>query len=130
MANFPTYTDTISMTRPPKMGDIRKRTDYNNWIDVVEIFDGTNWQQIQDDVSKTTNGNFTITGIPAPAGSYAAVSTAATTIKNDVVAMIEKNIRVAEIYDTTTQKLKRAELQFREGPGSIWEPIQRVKIYE
>jgi hypothetical protein len=77
MANFPTYTDTISMTRPPKMGDIRKRTDYNNWIDVVEIFDGTNWQQIQDDVSKTTNGNFTITGIPAPAGSYAAVSTAA-----------------------------------------------------
>jgi hypothetical protein len=130
--NFPTYTDAVAANRPPIMGDIRKRTDYNTWTDIVEIFNGTDWQdmKVQESVTKTTNGNFSITSIPAPAGNYAAVSTAATTIKNDVVTMIEKNIRVAEVYDTKTQKLKRAELQFREGPGSVWEPIQRVKLYE
>ena len=130
MANFPTYTDIDATMRPPKMGDIRKRTDYNTWTDIVEIFDGTNWKEITDNVTKNPSGGYSITSIPAPAGNYAAVSTAATTIKNDVVTMIEKNIRVAEVYDTKTQKLKRAELQFREGPGSVWEPIQRVKLYE
>jgi hypothetical protein len=128
--NFPTYTDAVAANRPPIMGDIRKRTDYNTWTDIVEIFDGNNWKEITDNVTKNPSGTYTITSIPAPTGNYAAVSTAATTIKNDVVTMIEKNIRVAEVYDTKTQKLKRAELQFREGPGSVWEPIQRVKIYE
>jgi len=128
--NFPTYTDAVAANRPPIMGDIRKRTDYNTWTDIVEIFDGTNWKEITDNVTKNPSGTYSITSIPAPAGNYAAVSTAATTIKNDVVTMIEKNIRVAEVYDTKTQKLKRAELQFREGPGSVWEPIQRVKLYE
>lgn len=128
--NFPTYTDAVAANRPPIMGDIRKRTDYNTWTDIVEIFDGTIWQEITDNVTKNPSGTYSITSIPAPSGNYAAVSTAATTIKNDVVTMIEKNIRVAEVYDTKTQKLKRAELQFREGPGSVWEPIQRVKLYE
>ena len=128
ITKFPTYVDPITSGRQPTVGDIRCHTDYKTWEDVYEIFDGVDWQRMNG--MGNTVASKSLTAIPSPAGNFTAVSNAATTIKNDVVTMIEKNIRVAEVYDSTTQKLKRAELQFREGPGSIWEPIQRVKLYE
>lgn len=121
----PTYVDSITSGRPPTIGDIRCHTDYKTWEDIYEIFD---WQRMNG--MGTAVASSSLTSVPSPAGNFTAVSNAATAIKNDVVTMIEKNIRVAEVYDTTTLKLKRAELQFREGPGSVWEPIQRVKLYE
>ena len=128
ITKHPTYVDSITSGRPPTIGDIRCHTDYKTWEDIYEIFDGVDWQRMNEMGNAVASSS--LTSIPSPAGNFTAVSNAATAIKNDVVAMIENNIRVAEFYDTTTQKLKRAELQFREGPGSIWEPIQRVKIYE
>lgn len=106
-----------------------------------EVWDGKQWNEIEDPslftalpIHKsgpitsppTINAIAPITGT----GSFTAVSNAATQIKNDVVTMLEHNLRVAEVYDTVTLKLKRAELQYRDGPGSEWTPIQRTKLYE
>ena len=127
--NLPKVTyDSVLGNRAPVVGDVARQFNPVTYEDEYAIYDGTTWKKMNAMGVAVTAGS--ITGVPSPAGNYHAVSGAATTIKNDVVTMIEKNIRVAEIYDSVSQKLKRAELQFREGPGSSWEPIQRVKLYE
>lgn len=135
--NKPSSYYEIGITqRPPTLGDVAQHYDLLTDTYRYAIFDGTRWQEMNDmgtTVAKTLTSTST-TGITATQAlanqAYVDVSTAAGVIKHDVVTMIEKNIRVAEIYDTNTLKLKRTELQFREGPGSQWEPIQRVKLYE
>lgn len=119
----PRVTYDIASGRSPVTGDIAMQYNAQRDIDEYAIYDGTAWRIMQ-------YSNTTITNIPSPNGNYTAVSNAAGHIKHDVVTMLENNLRVAEIYDSMTLKLKRTELQYRDGPGSMWTPIQRTKLYE
>lgn len=118
-----TYDPLIS-NRPPIAGDVQHQYDIVTDRTRIAIFDGQRWNEVSPPPTITAVAPITGTG------SFTAVSNAATQIKNDVVTMLEHNLRVAEVYDTTTLKLKRAELQYRDGPGSEWTQIQRVKLYE
>ncbi len=117
--------DPLTTTRSPVVGDIQQQYDIVTDTYRTAIFDGQRWNEMKP-ANATTITSIQNNGV----SSFAAVSNAAGQIKSDVVTMLEHNLRVAEVYDTTTLKLKRAELQYRDGPGSEWTQIQRVKLYE
>jgi hypothetical protein len=47
--------------------------------------------------------------------------------KEDFFAFMKENLRVAEYVDETG-KVEYVELQFRTGPGYVWEEVRRVKL--
>ena len=122
--------DPLISNRPPVAGDIQRQYDIVTDSHRTAIFDGHRWNELKAPPTITSHNQLYDVAPITGNGSFAAVSNAAGQIKNDVVTMLEHNLRVAEVYDTTTLKLKRAELQYRDGPGSEWTPIQRTKLYE
>lgn len=47
--------------------------------------------------------------------------------KEDFFAFMKENLRVAEYVDENG-KTEYVQLQFRNGPGYVWEEVRRVKL--
>jgi hypothetical protein len=47
--------------------------------------------------------------------------------KEDLFAFMKENFRVAEYVDENG-KIEYVQLQFRNGPGYVWEEVRRVKL--
>lgn len=47
--------------------------------------------------------------------------------KEDFFAFMKENLRVAEYVDESG-KIEYVQLQFRNGPGYVWEEVRRVKL--
>jgi hypothetical protein len=47
--------------------------------------------------------------------------------KEDFFAFMKENLRVAEYVDENS-KVEYVQLQFRTGPGYVWEEVRRVKV--
>ena len=112
----------MTSNRPPITGDTAVRYDIANDRYETAIWDGKQWNIMAAPTTALNMSAATITS-----GSYSTVSSAANAWKHDLATMFAEHVRVAE-YVHDNGKIERVQLEWREGHGSRWEPITRVKI--
>lgn len=74
-----------------------------------------------------TTYNSTIANLGSAIGASSVVRQVDDNFKEDFFAFMKENLRVAEYVDENN-KVEFVQLQFRTGPGYVWEEVRRVKL--
>ena len=79
-------------------------------------------------INSSSNNNITTTAYNASIANLGKVITSnPENFKEDFFAFMKENLRVAEYVDESG-KVEYVQLQFRTGPGFVWEEVKRVKL--
>jgi hypothetical protein len=74
------------------------------------------------------NNNITATTHNSSIANLGTVRHSALNTQEDLFAFLKENIRVVEYTNETGSKIENVQLQFRAGPGYVWEEVRRVKL--
>lgn len=119
--------DPLTSTRAPIIGDISTQYDITTDTHRTAVYDGQRWVEMNNQTSVShvapTIGSSSIVN-----STNAKINTIADNFLHErMFNFMKENIRVAE-YTDASGKIHTVQLEMREGPNFIWEPIKRVKI--
>jgi hypothetical protein len=135
ISNLPKVSYDFSSNRAAVTGDIRKFTSQRTFDEIYQIYDGKDWKDIDLNTNRIAHsingGNITSNGSTTYNSNIAALGTVKRQVddnfKEDFFAFMKENLRVAEYVDDSG-KIEYVQLQFRTGPGYVWEEVRRIRL--